>query len=149
MTEYKLRSIEKQIFPTIRREYLKFFVVYFLIVDFYYSTIVPEYIKSCSLLILKKNEIKNHTAIAGYTLNAYFCTTLKSDGGLAQLASAFDWQSKGHGFESRILHRINLYFVFSIDKIKKSFQIAEMTFFMMTKHGTNYARRQFQNPETE
>lgn len=25
-------------------------------------------------------------------------------GGLAQLASAFDWQSKGHGFESRILH---------------------------------------------
>ena len=28
-------------------------------------------------------------------------------GGLAQLASAFDWQSKGHGFESRILH-INL-----------------------------------------
>lgn len=26
------------------------------------------------------------------------------NGGLAQLASAFDWQSKGHGFESRILH---------------------------------------------
>lgn len=35
--EYKLRSIEKQIFPTIRREYLKFFVVYFLIVDFYFQ----------------------------------------------------------------------------------------------------------------
>ena len=27
-------------------------------------------------------------------------------GGLAQLASAFDWQSKGHGFESRILHQV-------------------------------------------
>ncbi len=30
------------------------------------------------------------------------------DGGLAQLASAFDWQSKGHGFESRILHWVYL-----------------------------------------
>ena len=61
------------------------------------------------------------------------------EGGLAQLASAFDWQSKGHGFESRILHRINLPFVFSINQIKKSFQPSELTFFMMTRHGTNYA----------
>lgn len=32
----------------------------------------------------------------------------KKVGGLAQLASAFDWQSKGHGFESRILHRADV-----------------------------------------
>lgn len=29
---------------------------------------------------------------------------LKNNGGLAQLASAFAWHAKGHGFESRILH---------------------------------------------
>ena len=28
-----------------------------------------------------------------------------SNGGLAQLARAFDWQSKGHRFDSDILHR--------------------------------------------
>ena len=27
-----------------------------------------------------------------------------SNGGLAQLARAFDWQSKGHRFDSDILH---------------------------------------------
>ncbi len=27
-----------------------------------------------------------------------------SEGGLAQLARAFDWQSKGHRFDSDILH---------------------------------------------
>lgn len=69
-------------------------------------------------------------AIAWYTLNAYFCTTLKSDGGLAQLASAFDWQSKGHGFESRILHQVNSRIVFSINQIKKPFQHPGMAFFM-------------------
>ena len=30
----------------------------------------------------------------------------RSNGGLAQLARAFDWQSKGHGFDSHILHLI-------------------------------------------
>ena len=30
--------------------------------------------------------------------------TYKNNGGLAQLARAFDWQSKGHQFESGILH---------------------------------------------
>jgi hypothetical protein len=28
----------------------------------------------------------------------------RSNGGLAQLARAFDWQSKGHRFDSDILH---------------------------------------------
>jgi hypothetical protein len=28
-------------------------------------------------------------------------------GGLAQLARAFDWQSRGHGFDSHILHPEN------------------------------------------
>ena len=30
-----------------------------------------------------------------------------SNGGLAQLARAFDWQSKGHRFDSDILHADN------------------------------------------
>ena len=29
---------------------------------------------------------------------------VQKDGGLAQLARAFDWQSKGHRFDSDILH---------------------------------------------
>ena len=30
----------------------------------------------------------------------------RSNGGLAQLARAFDWQSKGHRFDSDILHKL-------------------------------------------
>ena len=34
----------------------------------------------------------------------YFSIFVASKGGLAQLARAFDWQSKGHRFDSDILH---------------------------------------------
>ena len=33
----------------------------------------------------------------------YFCSRF---GALAQLARALDWQSKGHGFDSRTLHKV-------------------------------------------
>ncbi len=36
----------------------------------------------------------------------YFSIFVASKGGLAQLARAFDWQSKGHRFDSDILHLI-------------------------------------------
>ena len=36
-----------------------------------------------------------------------FSIFVASKGGLAQLARAFDWQSKGHRFDSDILHEIN------------------------------------------
>ena len=37
----------------------------------------------------------------------YFCTRFerKISGVLAQVARAFDWQSKGHEFDSHILHK--------------------------------------------
>ncbi len=37
----------------------------------------------------------------------YFSIFVASNGGLAQLARAFDWQSKGHRFDSDILHSEN------------------------------------------
>lgn len=46
-------------------------------------------------------------------------------GGLAQLASAFDWQSKGHGFESRILHE---YFTNSAKAIKPAKKLQVFSF---------------------
>ena len=38
-----------------------------------------------------------------YTKKSYLCTR-KNDGALAQLARAFDWQSRGHEFDSHMLH---------------------------------------------
>ena len=36
----------------------------------------------------------------------FFITFVHVFGGLAQLARALDWQSKGQGFDSPILHKI-------------------------------------------
>jgi hypothetical protein len=38
----------------------------------------------------------------------YFCL-LSKNGDVAQLARAFDWQSRGRGFESHLLHQKKLY----------------------------------------
>jgi hypothetical protein len=50
------------------------------------------------------------------------------NGGLAQLASAFDWQSKGHGFESRILHEICLSDKTTYKTMKKIFLLLMTAF---------------------
>ena len=51
----------------------------------------------------KNNQLfKNHNLMQ--IKNIYIFA--RSNGGLAQLARAFDWQSKGHGFDSHILHLI-------------------------------------------
>ncbi len=39
--------------------------------------------------------------------NNYFCDVKFYFGGIAQLARAFDWQSKGQGFDSPYLHQNN------------------------------------------
>ena len=42
----------------------------------------------------------------------------RMDGGLAQLARAFDWQSRGHRFESGTLHQF-----FSIQNLSDSYRL--------------------------
>ena len=42
--------------------------------------------------------------VCSLPVNNYICALSENDGGLAQLARAFDWQSKGHRFDSDILH---------------------------------------------
>ena len=42
--------------------------------------------------------------VCSLPVNNYICALSENDGGLAQLARAFDWQSKGQRFDSAILH---------------------------------------------
>ena len=42
----------------------------------------------------------------GFKYSFFFLNLRCFDGGLAQLARAFDWQSKGQGFDSPNLHKI-------------------------------------------
>lgn len=51
-------------------------------------------------MICKKNFLYSFL----YTKKSYLCTR-KNDGALAQLARAFDWQSRGHEFDSHMLHK--------------------------------------------
>ena len=41
----------------------------------------------------------------GFKYSDFFLNLRCFDGGLAQLARAFDWQSKGQGFDSPNLHK--------------------------------------------
>ncbi len=51
--------------------------------------------------------------IAQLKSNTYLCTIISKGllscvpGGIAQLARAFEWHSKGHGFDSRYLHNLS------------------------------------------
>ena len=59
---------------------------------------------SCIYLILSNsmpNAYNNNYIISNLE---FFHTFATHSGGLAQLARAFDWQSKGHRFDSDILH---------------------------------------------
>ena len=42
----------------------------------------------------------------GFKYSDFFLNLRCFDGGLAQLARAFDWQSKGQGFDSPRLHQV-------------------------------------------
>ncbi len=56
-------------------------------------------------------EMKISENLCLLTKNAYFCRPV---GELAQLARAFDWQSKGHRFDSVILHKRLILYCFSL-----------------------------------
>lgn len=47
-----------------------------------------------------------------FEIMLYLCDNFKTNGALAHLARAFDWQSKGGRFESCMLHKKSFYDIY-------------------------------------
>ena len=50
--------------------------------------------------------VKKNLLFVKYHIKKYYIFALRTDGALAQLARAFDWQSRGHEFDSHMLHKL-------------------------------------------
>ena len=48
---------------------------------------------------------KNTQRYVSFSKNDYLCRRIFEKGALAHLARALDWQSKGDGFDPRMLHK--------------------------------------------
>ena len=63
---------------------------------------------------IKKSSIRSKKNAKKFAISQIFSTfapLFRSNGALAHLARAFDWQSRGGEFESRMLHKKNVEYI--------------------------------------